>query len=118
VDYARHAERDSRGLWHRVHGFDVVLEPHVYDLDVVRYLLAQEHRHHDQAVSQAVRSLVRWGQLISLPLVPIQAYENLRYGEVPDHLIHHLADGTFLSYGERQVRFVTRSPDQRVLPRV
>lgn len=81
---------------------------HVYDLDIVRHLLAQEYGHHDQAVSRAVRTLIRRGQLRSLPLVPIQAYEKLGYGEVPDHLIHHLADGTCLQYGDRQVRFVTR----------
>ena len=107
VDRTPRAERDSKALWHRVYNFDVVLQPHVYDLDVVRFLLAREHGHHDQAVSRAVRMLIRRGELKQLSLVPIQAYERLGYGEPRKSLIHELSDGTYLDYGGRTARFVT-----------
>jgi len=71
--------------------------------------ISDYHRHAMQeAISRAVRSLVRRGELKPLDLVPVTAYRNgSAYGEVPHHLIHHLANGTYLMYGRRQVRFVT-----------
>ena len=110
VDFTPHrAERDSRGLWHRVHNFDVLLEPHVYDLGVVRRLLARDYgNHHDQAVSRAIRTLIQRGHITPLTLVPIQAYEKLSYGTVPSWLISEDPHGTFLRWERPTVRFATR----------
>lgn len=105
--------------WHRVHGLDVILERHVYDLNVVRGVLmrgveiSEPHRADmQQAISRAVRSLVAKGQLERLSLVPLEEYRSGSvYGEGPVWRVLHLADGTYLDYGKRQVRFVTRPSD-------